>query len=154
MKCRPNPGLGRPTPEMLRYPPQRAWALVDQAGSLRNYRGTMGLDGVILIAFILGFPANEIVVPIILMAYTAQSTLPDTGSLLEMKRLFLANGWSGTTALCTVLFSLMHWPCSTTLLTIRHETGSWRWTALAFALPTAMPLVSVPVTVESYVKPV
>ena len=107
-------------------------AFLDPLGRL------MGLDGVILIAFILGFPANEIVVPIILMAYTAQSTLPDTGSLLEMKRLFLANGWSGTTALCTVLFSLMHWPCSTTLLTIRHETGSWRWTALAFALPTAM----------------
>ncbi len=98
----------------------------------------MGLDGVILMAFLLGFPANEIVMPIILMAYLSQGTLLELGSLTEMKALFLSNGWTWLTAVNVMLFSLMHWPCSTTLLTIRKETGSWRWTALAFALPTAL----------------
>lgn len=102
----------------------------------------MGLDGIILIAFILGFPANEIVIPIIIMAYMAQGSLLELGSLAEMKRLFLANGWTWVTAICTMLFSLMHWPCSTTLLTIRRETKSWKWTALAAAIPTALGVVS------------
>ncbi len=107
-------------------------ALLDPLGRV------MGMDGVILMAFILGFPANEIVVPIILMAYLAQGSLLEMGSLAEMKALFLANGWTWVTAVNVMLFSLMHWPCSTTLLTIRKETGSWRWTALAAALPTAV----------------
>jgi ferrous iron transport protein B len=102
----------------------------------------MGLDGVILIAFILGFPANEIVIPIIIMAYMAQGSILELDSLAQMKELFVANGWTGVTAVCTMLFSLMHWPCSTTLLTIRKETGSWKWTALAAALPTAMGMLS------------
>lgn len=97
----------------------------------------MGLDGVILLAFILGFPANEIVVPIMIMTYMAQGSLVEMGNLTEMKELFLANGWTWVTAVCTMLFSLMHWPCSTTLLTIKKETGSWRWTLLACLLPTA-----------------
>ena len=97
----------------------------------------MGMDGVILMAFILGFPANEIVVPIILMAYLAQGSLLELGSLGEMKALFLQNGWTWVTAVNVMLFSLMHWPCSTTLITIHKETGSWKWTALAAALPTA-----------------
>lgn len=101
----------------------------------------MGLDGVILIAFILGFPANEIVVPIIIMAYMAQGSILELGSLTEMKELFLQNGWTWVTAGCTVLFSLMHWPCSTTLLTIKKETGSWKWTALAAVIPTAAGIV-------------
>ena len=97
----------------------------------------LGLDGVILMAFILGLPANEIVVPIMIMAYLAQGSILELGSLAEMKALLTANGWTWVTAVCFLLFSLMHWPCSTTLITIRKETGSWKWTALALALPTA-----------------
>ncbi len=98
----------------------------------------MGLDGVILLAFILGFPANEIVLPIVVMIYTAQGTLMDLGSMDSMRALFVANGWTVVTAGSTLLFTLMHWPCSTTLWTIHKETGSLRWTVLAAALPTAV----------------
>lgn len=108
------------------------------SGFLDPFARLMGMDGVILLAFILGFPANEIVLPIILMAYLAQGSLVDAGSLMEIKSVLTANGWTPVTALCTILFSLMHWPCSTTLLTIRKETGSWKWTALAAALPTSL----------------
>lgn len=105
---------------------------------LDPFANLMGLDGVILLAFMLGFPANEIVLPIIVMAYLAEGSLAETGNLLEMKALFTANGWTLTTALCTMTFSLMHWPCSTTLLTIKKETGSWRWTLLAAVLPASL----------------
>ena len=98
----------------------------------------MGLDGIILIAFILGFPANEIVIPIIIMAYTASGSLSDLGSLAEIKALFVQNGWTWATAVSTMLFSLMHWPCSTTLLTIKKETQSIKWTLFAAALPAAV----------------
>ena len=106
------------------------------AAFLDPFARLMGLDGVILIAFILGLPANEIVIPIILMAYLSQGTLQDPTSLAAMRELFLANGWMPVTALCTMLFSLMHWPCATTLITIKKETGSRKWTALAAVLPT------------------
>ena len=102
----------------------------------------LGMDGTILTAFLLGFPANEIVIPIILMAYTAQGTLTAPGSLPELYQLLLANGWTWVTALCTMLFSLMHWPCSTTLLTLKKETGSWKWTFAALAIPTCMGILS------------
>ena len=108
------------------------------AAFLDPFAKLMGLDGVILIAFILGFPANEIVVPIIIMAYMAQGSILELGSLAEMKQLFVANGWTWVTAVSVMLFSLMHWPCSTTLLTIKKETGSWKWTGLAAALPTVI----------------
>ena len=101
----------------------------------------MGLDGVILVAFILGFPANEIVLPIIIMAYTAQGTLVDMDSVMQMKELFVANGWTWMTAVSVMLFSLMHWPCSTTVLTIKKETGSIKWTLLSVALPTVIGIV-------------
>lgn len=96
----------------------------------------LGLDGVILLAFILGFPANEIVVPIIIMAYMATGNIMNLGSLNELKLLLVNNGWTWLTAVCTMLFSLMHWPCSTTCLTIRKETHSFKWTAVSFAVPT------------------
>lgn len=96
----------------------------------------MGLDGVILMAFILGLPANEIVIPIIIMAYMAQGSLLEFDSLTQLKELLVANGWTWVTAVCTMLFSLMHWPCSTTLLTIRKETGGWKWVIAAFLIPT------------------
>ena len=83
-----------------------------------------GLDGVILIAFILGFPANEIVIPIIIMAYLCKGSLVEYENLTELKTLFVSNGWTWLTALCTSLFCLMHWPCSTTCLTIKKECKS------------------------------
>jgi ferrous iron transport protein B len=97
----------------------------------------LGLDGVILLAFILGFPANEIVVPIIIMAYMATGTIVDLGAT-ELKNLLVTNGWTWVTAVSTMLFCLIHWPCSTTCLTIRKETGSLKWTALSIALPTVI----------------
>ena len=114
-------------------------SLLNHAASfLDPFARLLGLDGVILIAFILGLPANEIVVPIIIMAYMAQGSLLELDSLVEMKALFVAHGWTWITAICVMLFSLMHWPCSTTLITIKKETGSWKWTFLACALPTLM----------------
>ena len=114
-------------------------SLLNHAASfLDPFARLLGLDGVILIAFILGLPANEIVVPIIIMAYMAQGSLLELDSLVEMKALFVAHGWTWVTAICVMLFSLMHWPCSTTLITIKKETGSWKWTFLACALPTLM----------------
>lgn len=98
----------------------------------------MGLDGVILLAFILGFPANEIVVPIIIMIYTASGTLVEYDSLSSLYNLFVENGWTWVTALCTMIFSLMHFPCSTTCLTIYKETKRLKWTLLSFILPTIL----------------
>ncbi len=98
----------------------------------------MGLDGVILLAFILGFPANEIVVPIIIMIYTASGTLVEYDSLSSLYNLFIENDWTWVTALCTMIFSLMHFPCSTTCLTIYKETKSLKWTLLSFILPTIL----------------
>lgn len=97
----------------------------------------MGLDGVILIAFILGFPANEIVIPIIIMAYMSGGTLTGYTSLEELHTLFVNNGWTWTTAVCMLIFTLMHWPCSTSVLTVHKETGSLKWTLLSVAVPTA-----------------
>lgn len=111
------------------------------AGFLDPFAQLLGLDGVILIAFILGFPANEIVIPIIIMAYMSQGSLVDLGNLVQMKALFTANGWTWVTAISVMLFSLMHWPCSTTLITVKKETGSLKWTALAAALPTAAGII-------------
>ncbi|MGN0494543.1 MAG: ferrous iron transport protein B [Acutalibacteraceae bacterium] len=98
----------------------------------------MGLDGVILLAFILGFPANEIVVPIIMMSYLSTGTLQSAWGTAQLHALFTSNGWSMVTAICFIIFTLMHWPCSTTLLTVKKETGSLKWTALAAVIPTAI----------------
>lgn len=98
----------------------------------------MGLDGVILMAFILGFPANEIVIPIIIMTYLAKGTIVGIDSVSEMKDVFLQNGWTWLTAVNTIIFSLMHWPCSTTLITIKKETGSFKWAALSAVIPTVL----------------
>ncbi len=98
----------------------------------------MGLDGVILTAFILGFPANEIVIPIILMAYLQTGQLVEMTDSSALFRLLTSHGWTWRTALCMMIFCLFHWPCSTTCLTIRKETGSLRWTAAAAALPAAL----------------
>lgn len=107
------------------------------AGFLDPFARLIGLDGYILMAFILGFPANEIVVPILIMSYMATGTLTDFESLTELRTLFIDHGWTWLTAVCTMLFALMHWPCGTTCLTIRKETQSLKWTLISFAVPTA-----------------
>jgi ferrous iron transport protein B len=111
------------------------------ADFLDPFAKILGLDGVILLAFILGLPANEIVIPIVIMAYMNNAALTEFASLTAMKELFLANGWTLTTAISVILFSLLHWPCATTILTIKKETGSFKWTALAVLLPTALSIL-------------
>ncbi|MGJ4851210.1 ferrous iron transport protein B [Bacillota bacterium Meth-B3] len=96
----------------------------------------MGLDGYILMAFILGFPANEIVIPILIMSYMATGSLLELDSLTELRTLFVSHGWTWVTAVCMMLFSLMHWPCGTTILTIKKETQSVKWTIASFIIPT------------------
>lgn len=98
----------------------------------------MGMDGVLLLAFILGFPANEIVLPIAMMIYLSQGALVDTEGLSAFKALLVSNGWTARTAVCASLFSLFHWPCSTTLLTVYKETKSGKWTGIAALLPTVI----------------
>ncbi|NCC01405.1 MAG: ferrous iron transport protein B [Clostridia bacterium] len=112
------------------------------AGFLDPFAKLLGLDGIILMAFILGLPANEIVIPIIIMAYMAKGSILELESLATLKQLLVNNGWTWVTAISTMLFSLMHWPCSTTLLTIKKETASLKWTALSFIIPTIMGLIS------------
>ncbi|MEI3577273.1 MAG: ferrous iron transport protein B [Acutalibacteraceae bacterium] len=95
----------------------------------------LGMDGIILAAFILGFPANEIVIPIMIMLYTNTGVLTDADSLSQMLSLFTANGWTVTTALCVIVFYLMHFPCSTTCISIYKETKSLKWTLVSFFTP-------------------
>ena len=108
------------------------------AGFLDPLGRLIGLDGVILMAFLLGFPANEIVIPIMLMAYTAQGMLIDYQGLGELRAILVQNGWTAKTALCFLIFALMHWPCSTTLVTIKKETGSLKWTLVSLLTPALM----------------
>lgn len=110
--------------------------LTHVATFLDPFAKLIGLDGVILLSFLLGFPANEIVVPIMIMAYMSSSYMMDMDNLFALKQLLIANGWTWVTAICTMLFSLIHFPCATTMLTIKKETGSWKWTAIAFLIPT------------------
>ena len=99
-----------------------------------------GMDGVILMAFILGFPANETVVPIMLMGYLADSSISQTDGA-ALHSLLTANGWDIGTAMCVIIFMLFHWPCSTTLITVKKETGSMKWTLIAALLPTVAGLI-------------
>lgn len=101
----------------------------------------LGMDGVILLAFILGFPANEIVFPIIIMSYMASGSIMEFDSIWNLKQLLIDNGWTWITAISTMLFSLMHWPCSTTCITIKKETQSLKWTAVSFIVPTLMGII-------------
>lgn len=112
--------------------------LMHIAGFLDPLGALMGLDGIILMAFILGFPANEIVLPIILMAYLQSGVLAPMDDKTAILGLLSANGWTVKTAVCMAVFSLFHWPCSTTCLTIKKETGSLKWTAVSILLPTGI----------------
>ena len=98
----------------------------------------MGLDGVIILAFILGLPANEIVIPIIMMCYVSGGSLVGCASLPELKNLLVSNGWNTVTAINTVIFTVFHWPCSTTLLTVKKETGKARCAIAAALIPTVI----------------
>ena len=102
----------------------------------------IGLDGVILMAFLLGFPANEIVVPIMIMIYLSKTSMTDISNLTLLKQILVDNGWTITTAICTILFSLLHFPCSTTCLTIKKETGSFKWTLFTILLTTSIAFVT------------
>lgn len=106
------------------------------AGALDPFARWIGLDGMILLAFILGFPANEIVIPLVLMGYLSSGTLVEINQLSDLAVLLAQNGWTSVTAVCFILFSLFHWPCSTTCLTIRKETGSTKWMLIGMILPT------------------
>ena len=108
---------------------------------LNPFANIIGLDGYILMAFILGFPANEIVIPIIIMSYMATGSLVEINSMTELHSLLVSNGWSIITAICVMLFSLMHWPCSTTCLTIKKETKSIKWTLISFLVPTVTGMI-------------
>lgn len=116
------------------------------AGFLDPFASFIGLDGVILLAFILGFPANEIVVPIMLMMYLASGKIVEYEDLESLKNILTDNGWNITTAVCTMIFMLCHFPCSTTCMTIKKETGSIKWTLAAFILPTVTGIILCAVT--------
>ncbi len=116
--------------------------LTECAALLDPFAQLLGLDGAILLAFLLGFPANEIVIPIVLMIYLSQGSLVEVGELSTLHSILVENGWTPVTALCTMAFSLMHFPCATTCLTILRETGKLRWTLLAIALPTAIGILA------------
>ncbi len=118
-------------------------AIVTYLSSFLDIPGKLlGLDGVILLAFILGFPANEIVLPVALMCYTSQGVLLSAADTASVFAVLSGNGWTAVTGVCFILFSLMHFPCSTTMLTIYKETKSIKWTLLAFFLPTVYGIVS------------
>ena len=111
------------------------------ANFLDPFANLMGLDGYILTAFILGFPANEIVLPIILMSYLASGSLVNLEDTFSIGQILIQNGWTMLTAINVMLFTLLHFPCSTTILTIKHETGSLKWTFISFILPTVCGIV-------------
>lgn len=108
------------------------------AGWLDPLGQLMGMDGIILIAFFLGLPANEIVLPILIMGYMAAGSMLELDSLNSLRALLLDHGWTWITALCVMFFSLLHFPCGTTLYTIFKETHSTRWTIIAALLPLSL----------------
>ncbi|MEN6326750.1 MAG: ferrous iron transport protein B [Syntrophomonas sp.] len=111
------------------------------ANFLDPFGKLLGMDGYIIMAFILGLPANEIVVPILIMSYMASGSILELNSLEELRTLLMNHGWTWLTGVCVMLFSLMHFPCGTTLLTIKKETQSLKWTLASFAIPTAAGII-------------
>lgn len=107
------------------------------SGFLDPFAHLFGMDGVILLAFILGLPANEIVIPIMLMGYLSTGVITDYERLSSLKAILFDNGWTNVTAICTLVFMLCHFPCATSLMTIKKETGSIKWTLLGALIPTA-----------------
>ena len=116
---------------------------IDNTSILNHFTNTLdpfgkliGLDGTIISSFILGIPANEIVIPIALMSYLNTNLISNFDNINALKTIFIDNGWTIKTAICTILFSIMRFPCATTLLTIKKETKSIWWTFLSFIIPT------------------
>lgn len=120
------------------------------ANFLNPFAKIIGLDGYILTAFILGIPANEIVFPIILMCYLKTNTLIELESITNLKEVLIQNGWTIITAINVMIFTLMHFPCATTLITIKKETKSNKWTLLSFLIPTACGIVLCMITTGVY----
>lgn len=120
------------------------------ASFLNPFANLMGLDGYILTAFILALPANEIVLPIILMSYMSGGNLVQIEDLSSISNILIANGWTILTAINVMLFCLMHFPCSTTLISIKKETGSWKWAGLSFIIPTVCGIIACMITTGIY----
>lgn len=120
------------------------------ANFLEPFAKLMGLDGYILTAFILGIPANEIVLPIILMCYMQGTSLVNMEDTFVIGEILRQNGWTILTAVNVMLFTVFHFPCATTLLTIKKETGSWKWTAISFLIPTVCGIVLCMLTTLAY----
>lgn len=108
---------------------------------LEPFGRLLGMDGVIVAAFIIGIPANEIVLPVAVTAYLCGGSLVTLSDTSRLGLLLAANGWTVKTAVCFILFSLCHWPCATTLVTVFRETRSFKWTLAAFLLPTAFGII-------------
>lgn len=111
------------------------------ANFLQPFEKLIGLDGYILMAFLLGLPANEIVLPILLMGYLSNGVMIEHDSIEQLKNILVNNGWTYLTLLNTMLFSLLHFPCGTTIWTIKKETGSNKWALVSFLMPTAVAIV-------------
>lgn len=113
-----------------------SYSLIYYLTNIMNPFGLIiGLDGVILMSFILGFPANEIVIPVMLMIYLSNNTMLDINNMNEIKNILITNNWTIKTAICMLIFIVFHFPCSTTMLTIKKETSSTKWTLLSFFIP-------------------
>ena len=108
---------------------------------LENFGSFIGLDGTIVLAFILGLPANEIILPIILMIYTNSQALTNYTNLIDLNNILMQNNWTITTAICFIILLICHYPCGTTIATIKKETNSIKWTILAIILPTLVGLI-------------
>lgn len=101
----------------------------------------LGIDGAIILAFLFGFPANEIVLPILFLAYSGGNVLEEIASLEELRMMLIQHGWSLVTVLCFLALSICHFPCATTMLTIKKETQSFFYTLIAFVLPSLIGIV-------------
>ncbi|MGF7060117.1 nucleoside recognition domain-containing protein [Brassicibacter mesophilus] len=108
------------------------------AAFLEPFGKLLGLDGFIIMAFLLGLPANEIVLPILIMSYMSQGAMLELDNLQALKNLLIENNWTWITGLNFMLFSLLHFPCATTLLTIRKETNGMKWTLFTLGLTTGI----------------
>ncbi|KEJ00219.1 iron transporter FeoB [Clostridium botulinum A2B7 92] len=124
--------------------------LVQVANALDPFSKAIGLDGFILLAFILGLPANEIVLPILIMSYLSKGAMIDFESLERLRNILISNGWTYLTLLNTMLFSLLHFPCGTTIWTIKKETGSIKWTIFSVIMPTVIAIVVCFLTTQVY----
>lgn len=120
---------------------QGASLLLLLANALGPFGNFIGLDGFILTAFLLGLPANEVVLPILIMEYSAGGVMMDTDSLNALQCLLVSCGWTPRTALCFIAFSVLHYPCATTLWTIWHETRNLKWTLFAALMPLVTAIV-------------